>query len=145
MAAKSSIVLACGTVILNYNTTKSVKYFLGKIAAEGTAGANSTDQERELEWWNRLTTGVIYIMLYIMTRRAKVFRNGRSQAVRLPAEYRFDTSEVYVRQDAATGDIILSRRPESWQDFFEFADRSGVPKDFMSERHDASPQKRTLF
>jgi antitoxin VapB len=84
-------------------------------------------------------------MIYIMVKTAKIFSNGRSQAVRLPAEYRFDTSEVYVRRDDATGDVILSRRPESWQDFFELADRMGVPSDFMSERHDAPPQKRKLF
>jgi antitoxin VapB len=54
-----------------------------------------------------------------MLRRAKLFRNGRSQAVRLPSEYRFEGPEVYVRRDADTGDIILSRRPESWSDFFE--------------------------
>ena len=40
---------------------------------------------------------------------AKIFQNGRSQAVRLPAAFRFDVSEVYVRRDPATGDVILSR------------------------------------
>ncbi len=80
-----------------------------------------------------------------MPRTAKVFRNGRSQAVRLPAEYRFDSSEVYIRRDPETGDVVLSRRPESWDDFFELADSIGVPSDFMSERGDAPPQKRKLF
>jgi antitoxin VapB len=54
-----------------------------------------------------------------MLRTAKLFRDGRSQTVRLPAEYRFGSSEVYIRRDPASGDVILSRRPESWQDFFE--------------------------
>jgi len=58
-------------------------------------------------------------MGYTMPRTAKLFQNGRSQAVRLPAEYRFEGSEVYVRRDLASGDIILSRRPESWKDFFQ--------------------------
>jgi antitoxin VapB len=80
-----------------------------------------------------------------MPRTAKVFRNGRSQAVRLPVEYRFDGSEVYIRRDPDSGDVILSRRPESWDDFFELADRIGVPADFMSDRCDAPPQKRKLF
>jgi antitoxin VapB len=80
-----------------------------------------------------------------MPRTAKVFRNGRSQAVRLPVEYRFDGSEVYIRRDPDSGDVILSRRPESWDDFFELADRIGVPADFMSERGNAPPQKRKLF
>ena len=47
-----------------------------------------------------------------MTRTAKLFRNGRSQAVRLPAEFRFDTKEVSIRKDPETGDVILSSQPE---------------------------------
>ncbi len=80
-----------------------------------------------------------------MPRTAKLFSNGRSQAVRLPAEYRFPGSEVYVRRDAATGDIILSRRPDSWQDFFDLMKTIDVPKDFMADRDDIPPQKRELF
>jgi antitoxin VapB len=80
-----------------------------------------------------------------MPHTAKLFYNGRSQAVRLPAEYRFQGSEVYVRRDPATGDVILSRRPESWQDFFELMKTIEVPKDFMADRDDAPPEKRELF
>ena len=80
-----------------------------------------------------------------MTRTAKLFRNGRSQALRLPAEYRFEGSEVYIRRNPENGDVILSRRPESWQEFFELADRIGVPDDFLVDRGDAPPQKRKLF
>jgi antitoxin VapB len=49
---------------------------------------------------------------------ARLFTNGRSQAVRLPAAYRFDTKEVFIRQDPETGDVILSRKPASWDEFF---------------------------
>ena len=80
-----------------------------------------------------------------MPHTAKLFRNGRSQAVRLPAEHRFDGSEVYIRRDSATGDVILSRRPESWQDFFELMKTIDVPEDFMADRGDVPPQKRDLF
>jgi antitoxin VapB len=80
-----------------------------------------------------------------MPRTAKLFRNGRSQAVRLPADYRFQGSQVYVRRDAASGDVILSRRPESWQDFFALMKTIDVPADFLADRHDALPQKRKLF
>jgi antitoxin VapB len=80
-----------------------------------------------------------------MPRTAKLFYNGRSQAVRLPAEYRFQGSEVYVRHDPATGDVILSRRPDSWQEFFELMKTIDVPRDFMADRVDAPPQKRELF
>ncbi len=80
-----------------------------------------------------------------MTRTAKLFTNGRSQAVRLPAEYRFEGAEVYVRRDPETGDIILSRRPDSWQDFFNLMKTIEVPDDFLAERDETPPQKRKLF
>jgi len=50
-----------------------------------------------------------------------------------------------VRRDPSSGDIILSRRPESWQDFFEFMKTVEVPEDFLTDRRDAAPQKRKLF
>lgn len=65
--------------------------------------------------------------------------------MRLPSEFRFEGSEVYVRRDPATGDVILSRRPESWKDFFAFLKTVDVPEDFMSDRGDELPQKRELF
>ena len=80
-----------------------------------------------------------------MSRTAKLFRIGRSQAVRLPADMRFEGNEVFIRRDPKTGDVILSRRPEPWKEFFELADRAGVPEDFLSDRGDAPPQKRKLF
>jgi antitoxin VapB len=83
--------------------------------------------------------------MYTMLKTAKLFRNGRSQAVRLPAEYRFEGSEVYVRRDPGTGDIILSRRPESWKELFALMDSIEVPDDFLTHRNDAPPQKRDLF
>ena len=80
-----------------------------------------------------------------MAHTAKLFRNGRSQAVRLPSDFRFQGSEVYVRRDPATGDVILSRRPESWQDFFELTETLDLPDDFLADRRDKPPQKRKLF
>ena len=69
-----------------------------------------------------------------MSQVAKLFTNGRSQAVRLPAAYRFDTREVFIRQDAETGDVILSRRPATWDDFFIALKSAEVPKDFLDEK-----------
>ena len=80
-----------------------------------------------------------------MSHTAKLFRNGRSQAVRLPADFRFNGSEVYVRRDPVTGDVILSRRPDSWQDFFDLTRTLDIPEDFLSNRQDTPPQKRKLF
>ena len=52
---------------------------------------------------------------------AKLFAIGGSQAVRLPAEFRFDgITEVYIRRDEATGDVILSTHaPADWHAFMQ--------------------------
>lgn len=69
-----------------------------------------------------------------MSQIAKLFTNGRSQAVRLPAAYRFDSKEVFVRQNPETGDVILSRKPATWDDFFTALDGEDVPSDFLNEK-----------
>lgn len=79
-----------------------------------------------------------------MARTAKLFRYRRSQAVRLPAEFRFEGHEVFIRRDLETGDVILSRRPDSWDSFFVLIDK-GIPDDFLAKRGDQKPQKRKLF
>jgi antitoxin VapB len=40
--------------------------------------------------------------------RAKLFRNGRSQAVRLPAKFRFEDTEVEVHRDPESGAVVLT-------------------------------------
>ena len=80
-----------------------------------------------------------------MPRSAKLFLNGRSQAVRLPADLRFEGSEVFIRRDHATGDVILSRRPESWDGFFKLRREANVPGEFLADRQDEAPQKRESF
>jgi antitoxin VapB len=70
------------------------------------------------------------------TRIAKLFRNGASQAVRLPAEFRFEGSEIFVTRDDVTGDVVLSNRPgtKTWGDFFALLHAIEVPADFMAKR-----------
>lgn len=78
-----------------------------------------------------------------MSPVAKLFTNGRSQAVRLPAIYRFDTKEVFIRQDPATGDLILSRKPETWDGFFAALKKTHVLSDFLDEHErNQHPQDR---
>ena len=69
-----------------------------------------------------------------MSQVAKLFSNGRSQAVRLPAWYRFDAKEIFIRQDPETGAIILSRKLETWDGFFAALKGANVPTDFLSEQ-----------
>lgn len=86
------------------------------------------------------------------TRTAKLFRNGRSQAVRLPAEFRFEGKEVSIRRDPVTGDVILSE-PHEWKSWDKFFARVAKLKaeapqefeDFMKDRTDDPPQERDLF
>lgn len=76
--------------------------------------------------------------------KAKVFMSGRSQAVRIPAEFRFTAKEVYVRKDPSTGDLILSQAqaPMGWDEIFAELDRAGVPDDFLADRDKTPPQVR---
>ncbi len=80
-----------------------------------------------------------------MRHTAKLFMNGRSQAVRLPVKFRFDCEEVYIRKDPETNDIIISQKPGSWDDFFQLMETINIPNDFMVERNQETPQKRDLF
>ena len=80
-----------------------------------------------------------------MKHTAKLFMNGRSQAVRLPVNYRFDCDEVYIRRDPETGDVIISKKPGSWDDFFKMMQEIETPEDFMVERDNETPQERDLF
>ena len=82
------------------------------------------------------------------TRMAKLFKNGASQAVRLPAEFRLPGDEVYVTRDDVTGDLLLSVHPgmKVWDDFFALIHSINVPPDFMAERPmNALPKERNLF
>jgi len=83
-----------------------------------------------------------------MPQTAKLFKNGRSQAVRLPAEFRFPGKEVNIRRDESTGDVILSPTAapqKSWDEFFELVEKLGVPDDFMADRELQMPVERDFF
>ncbi len=80
-----------------------------------------------------------------MRHTAKLFMNGRSQAVRLPAVFRFECKEVFIRKEPDTGDIILSRKPGSWETFFKLIETIDVPEDFMTDRDNETPSDRDMF
>ena len=82
-----------------------------------------------------------------MTHVAKLFKNGRSQAVRLPAEFRFEGTEVEIRRDPETGDVILSERraDTSWDEFFRLRDQLDLPTDFMKDRDPGHTQRDDFF
>jgi antitoxin VapB len=71
-------------------------------------------------------------------KTAKLFISGGSQAVRLPASYRFKGREVFISKE---GDrVILSPKPESWAEFLASGPR--VAPDFMKGFKDLPVQDR---
>ena len=79
--------------------------------------------------------------------KAKIFMTGRSQAVRIPAQYRFKSKEVYIRHDPRTGEIILSERPQkpSLTEIFKMIDAAGEAEgayDLSLDRDPEPPQER---
>jgi len=76
--------------------------------------------------------------------KARVFMNGRSQAVRIPAEYRFRSAEVYIRRNPQSGELILSERPPkpSLSEIFAMLDAAGGAEDLLEGRDATPPQER---
>ncbi len=71
-------------------------------------------------------------------KTAKIFQNGQSQAVRLPKEFRFEDSEVFIKK---SGNVVqLIPRSDSWNALFDSLKKfSG---DFMTERIQPEVDKR---
>lgn len=101
-------------------------------------------------------------------KTAKLFRNGRSQAVRLPKEFRFEGTEVQIRRDPQTGEVVISpnsRKPKartqrrahaaatmsppptkklSLKELFAIFDQAEFPDDFF-KRETHMPRELDLF
>ena len=75
-----------------------------------------------------------------MQRTAKIFMNNRSQAVRLPKDFQFSTSEVFIRRNG--DEVILSPRPADWTAYLT----SGpvASKEFMEGIDDLPVQERDV-
>ena len=91
-----------------------------------------------------LKCGPAYTCVYaahwseIVPRTAKIFMNNRSQAVRLPKEFQFDTTEVFIRK---VGDeVVLSPRPEDWSAYL--AGGPVASAEFMEGVEDLPVQER---
>ncbi len=84
-----------------------------------------------------------------MTQTAKLFMNGRSQAVRLPKEFRFEGTEVAIRRDPVTGEVLLSpsvaaRQDMSWTELFVVWDLLGAA-DLEFDRQLSTPVEREFY
>ena len=69
---------------------------------------------------------------------AKLFKNGQSQAVRLPKEFRFEGTQVFIKRIGNA--VLLLPEQDSWQGLFDslglFSD------DFMEAREQPERQER---
>jgi antitoxin VapB len=63
-------------------------------------------------------------------KTAKLFKNGESQAVRLPKEFRFAGNEVFIKR---VGDaVVLLPKAKSWDTLIESLAK--FPADFINDR-----------
>ena len=70
---------------------------------------------------------------------AKLFINGRSQAVRLPKTFRFDGDEVYIKK-ASGGVLLIPKDNTPWDTWEQNLMKYDEP--FMVERNQPEPQER---
>jgi len=69
-------------------------------------------------------------------KTAKLFKNGQSQAVRLPKEYRFEGTEVFIKKVGSS--VVLLPEKNSWDSLVDSLDR--FTPEYMAER--AQPRKK---
>jgi antitoxin VapB len=73
-----------------------------------------------------------------MQRKARIFMNNRSQAVRLPKEFQFQTQDVFIRKEGGT--VVLSPRPFDWSSYL--AEGPVASSTFMEDVEDLPVQER---
>ncbi len=79
-----------------------------------------------------------------MTAIAKIFKNGQSQAVRLPKEFRFENQEELFVKKVEDGIILLPKNDKSvWDNMFDKLDE--FSDDFMETRVQPTQNREDLF
>lgn len=73
-----------------------------------------------------------------MRRTARVFKNNRNQAVRLPKDFEFKTNEVFIRKEG--NDVILSPKPVDWSSYLDHGPTASEA--FMEGVEDLPVQER---
>jgi antitoxin VapB len=74
-------------------------------------------------------------------KTAKLFKNGQSQAVRLPKEFRFEDDHVFVKKSGNV--VVLIPTKNSWDTLINSLDK--FSDDFLAERRQPKAQKREGF
>jgi antitoxin VapB len=97
---------------------------------------------------NFIADGMFVAILVAMSAKsARVFQTGGSQAIALPAEFRFSGDRVHIRRDEASGDIVISAQlpAPTWQEFLQLrAAAAGEVDDFLTERDQCSEDRDPL-
>ena len=83
---------------------------------------------------------IIYTILteVVIVKTAKLFKNGDSQAVRLPKEFRFAGAEVLIKRVGSA--VVLLPKAKSWDTLVQSLDK--FPADFMSNREQPREAER---
>ncbi len=77
-----------------------------------------------------------------MMKTARLFKNGQSQAVRLPKEFRFTGDKVFIKK--VGNSVILIPHQDSWQSLFQSLEQ--FSDDFMETREQPTqPDRENLF
>lgn len=71
-------------------------------------------------------------------KTAKLFKNGGSQAVRLPKEFRFQGDQVFIKR--VRNAVVLLPHQDSWQGLFDSLEQ--FTDDFMESRDQPALQER---
>lgn len=74
-------------------------------------------------------------------RTARIFKNGQSQAVRLPKEYRFQDDEVYIKKSGNV--VLLIPKKDSWNALLGSLEK--FSPDFLAERQQPEAETREVF
>ena len=79
-----------------------------------------------------------------MTAVAKIFKNGQSQAVRLPKEFRFENQEEVFIKKVEDGVILMPKNDKNvWEHMFDKLDE--FSDDYMNERTQPEQKRENLF
>jgi antitoxin VapB len=74
-------------------------------------------------------------------KEAKLFKNGQSQAVRLPKEFRLPGKSVYVRRAGSA--VVLIPKTKSWDSLFEAC--TEFTDDFLATRRQGTQKREEPF
>lgn len=79
-----------------------------------------------------------------MSAIAKIFKNGQSQAVRLPKEFRFENQEELFIKQVEDGILLLPKNDKNvWEHMFDRLDE--FSDDFLSQRVQPLQQRGEIF